>query len=188
MAVATEDAPKAGEVLGQILELFANAEGISTKYKTRVGENGFDLAILDPITNMNPVGESLHQKMRDMALRRQNKTPLRQKVKWALYEKKHFKRLVEDITDLVNDLVQLFPAVQQEQRRLCDVEVCEIGGAGQSLPILKDIAASQDIDLENAIMDAIKTNVSNPPCRLEICSMDSFRHPLESWLPHVQQL
>ncbi|KAH7357338.1 prion-inhibition and propagation-domain-containing protein [Pyrenochaeta sp. MPI-SDFR-AT-0127] len=158
VAVATEDTPKAEEVLGQILELFANAEGISMKYKIRADENDSHLSVLDPNTNMDTSGQTLHKKMRDLAIRRQNKTFLRQKVKWALYEEKHFKRLIEDITDLVNDLVQLFPAVQQEQRRLCGVEVSEIGTAHSSLPILKDIAASQDKDLENAIVDFLKSN------------------------------
>lgn len=68
----------------------------------------------------------------------------------AVRREKHFKRLIGDIIDLVNDLVQLFPAVQQEQRELCALEVAEIG-ADESLSVLRDIAASQDKDLQTAI-------------------------------------
>ncbi|KAL9588320.1 MAG: hypothetical protein Q9179_008005, partial [Wetmoreana sp. 5 TL-2023] len=64
--------------------------------------------------------------MRDLSIKRQNQTPLRQKAKWAFYEEKHFKRLIEDITSLVNDLIELFPAAQESQKQLCKTEVAEI--------------------------------------------------------------
>jgi hypothetical protein len=109
--------------------------------------------------DMDPIVRSLHEKMRDLSIKRQNGTALRRRMKWALYEEKHFKRLIEDIIDLVNDLVQLFPAVRQEQKKLCKLEVSEIG-ISAGLPVLKDIAASQDKDLETAISEAMKSNVS----------------------------
>lgn len=157
--IPAEDIPKAEKILGQILELFADAEGVSTKLKNRASTDGSSLMVLDIQVDMDPVSRSLHEKMRDLSIKRQNGTALRQKVKWALYEEKHFKRLIEDIIGLVNDLVQLFPAVQQKQQELCELEVSEIG-TNESLPVLKDIAASQDKDLEIAISEAIKPHVS----------------------------
>lgn len=158
-ALSAEDIPKAEKLLGQILELFADAEGVSKKFKSRASANDSTLIILDVQEDMDPVHRSLHKQMRDLSITRQNRTPLRQKVKWALYEEKHFRRLIEDVIDLVNGLVETFPAVQQEQRELCEVEVSEIG-TSDSLPILKDITASQDKDLEAAISKVLSSNVS----------------------------
>ena len=158
-ALPAEDIPKAEKLLGQILELFADAEGVSTKFKSRASANDSSLMVLDVQEDMDAVHRSLHEKMRDLSIKRQNRTALRQKVKWALYEEKHFRRLIEDVIDLVNGLVETFPAAQQEQRELCEVEVSEIG-TSDSLPILKEIIVSQDKDLEAAISKVLKSNVS----------------------------
>ncbi|KAI4264574.1 MAG: hypothetical protein L6R42_000325, partial [Xanthoria sp. 1 TBL-2021] len=109
-------------MLGQILELFADAEGISAKFKTRGGRAEQDLLVHDTQTDLEPAASSLHNKMRDLSIKRQNQTRLRQKAKWALYEEKHFKRLIEDITSLVNDLIKLFPTAQESQKQLCKTE------------------------------------------------------------------
>jgi SesB domain on fungal death-pathway protein len=61
----------------------------------------------------------------------------------------------EPVTDLVNDLVDLFPAAQASQRELCEIEVSEIS-TDESLPVLKDIAAGQDGYLEAAILKVIQ--------------------------------
>ncbi|OCL12034.1 hypothetical protein AOQ84DRAFT_421474 [Glonium stellatum] len=98
--------------LGQILEIFADAEGISAKFKTRASGNDSSLAVLGTQTGLGPLGAALHQKMRELSVKRQNRTPLQRKVKWALYEEKQFKRLIEDVTGLVNSLVELYPAAQ----------------------------------------------------------------------------
>ncbi|CAG5140179.1 uncharacterized protein ALTATR162_LOCUS652 [Alternaria atra] len=149
-----EDVAAAERVLSQIMNLFANAEGISKKYRSRTGEADWNLAILDVATDMEPLGQSLHEKMRTMSVKRQNSTPLRQKVQWALYEEKHFKRLIEDVTDLVNDLVQLFPAVLEEQRRLCRTEASTIGSS-DCLLALQDITALQDKELHQAVVETL---------------------------------
>jgi hypothetical protein len=155
--VQKEDIPKAERVLGQILELFADAEGISAKYKRSVKPDDASLAILDVHADMDAVGQSLHNKMRKLCIKRQNGTPLRQKVKWALYEEKHFKRLIEDIINLVSALPEVFPAVKQEQLKLCETEVSEIGL--ETLSALMNIVQAQDKDLEAAISAAIKSDV-----------------------------
>ena len=155
-----EDVATAERVLSQITGLFANAEGISTKYKNRSGEVEWNIATLDSATDMEPVGQLLHEKMRSLSIKRQNSTPLRQKVQWALYEEKHFKRLIEDITDLVSDLVQLFPAAREEQRRLCRTEVSEISSR-DCLRTLKEIAALQDVELNRAVVETLQSEASS---------------------------
>jgi hypothetical protein len=147
--------PKAEGLLGQILDLFTDAEKVSGKFKSRVGTGDSSLMVLDMQTDLDAAHQTLHEKMRGLSIRRQNKTTLRQKAKWALYEKKHFERLITDVIELVNALVETFPAVQQAQRELCKIEVADIGING-SLPILEDIVASQDKDLHAAIMEVLK--------------------------------
>jgi hypothetical protein len=137
-------------LLGQITELFADAEGVSSKYKNRMAPQDDSLMVYNPQTDLDPAIVKLHEKMRQLATERQNRSGLRQKAKWALYQQKQFHRLIEDITELVDSLVELFPATQQAQRDLCDTEVSAIG-ENEAISVLKEIAAAQDKLLEQAI-------------------------------------
>lgn len=157
-ALPIEDMPRAERLLGQILDLFADAEGVSLKFKNNTSTSDTSLAIFNVQADMDPVGRSLHEKMRELSIKRQNGASLRQKMKWALYGEKHFKRLIEDVIDLVDDLVEVFPAARQTQLELCEIEAAEV--ANESLPMLQDIAASQDKDLETVISNIMKSNVS----------------------------
>lgn len=68
---------------------------------------------------------------------------MRQKTAWALYEKKYFDRLISDVVQLVDGLVQLFPTIQQRQSELVVEEVLEI----ESQPVLAEIeAAAEDVN------------------------------------------
>jgi hypothetical protein len=142
-------------LLGQIVELFAEAEGVSNKYKSRTTPENGSFAVYDPQTDLNPAMAELHSKMRRLAIERQNRSGLRQKAKWAIYQEKHFRRLIEDITDLVDDLVTLFPANEQSQRTLCDLEVTAFGNT-EAVPALREIATDQD----KLLLDAL-TKVTN---------------------------
>jgi len=140
-------------LLGQIVELFAEAEGVSNRYKSQTAPQDDSLAVHDPQTDLDPAMAKLHDKMRQLAIERQKRSGVRQKAKWALYQEKQFRRLIEDITELVDSLVELFPATQQTQRELCDREVSAIG-EGEGISVLKEIAAAQDRLLEQAIKKA----------------------------------
>ncbi|KAF2818129.1 small s protein [Ophiobolus disseminans] len=137
-------------LLGQIVELFAGAEGVSNSYKSRTAPQDDSLAVYNPQTDLDPAMAKLHNKVRQLAIERQNRSGVRQKAKWALYQEKQFRRLIEDITELVDSLVELFPATQQAQRELCNTEVSAIGES-EATPVLKEIAATQDKFLEQAI-------------------------------------
>ncbi|KAF1929479.1 uncharacterized protein M421DRAFT_420005 [Didymella exigua CBS 183.55] len=140
-------------LLHQIVELFAEAQHVSDRYKSRTQPQDDSLAVYDPQTNLDPARAKLHEKMRQLAIERQNRSSVRQKAKWALYQEKHFRQLIKDITELIDSLVQLFPATQQSQRELCDREVSAIG-EGEGMSVLKEIAAAQDTLLEHAITKA----------------------------------
>jgi hypothetical protein len=160
--LSTEDILKAENLLGQVLELFEDAERVSRKFKSQAATGDSSLLIVDVQADVDPDRRTLHEKMRDLCIQRKNKTPLRQKVKWALYEKKHFERLIADIIELVDRLVETFPAVRQAQQDLCKEEVSEIG-SNENLTILDGIAASQDQDLHAVILEVLKkSDVSAP--------------------------
>jgi hypothetical protein len=162
--VNKENIPKAERALGQILELFARAECISAEYRRSAETEESNLAALDVHADMDNMGQTLHEKMRKLCIKRQNKSTMRQKAKWALYEEKHFNRLIEDIIGLIDTLFEVFPAVEQEQRlKLCEFEVSEIGV--ESLSALIEIVRSQDKDLEAATSAATRAFVSEPDLR-----------------------
>jgi hypothetical protein len=160
--LSTEDIPKAENLLGQVLELFEDAERVSRKFKSQAATDDSSLLIVDVQADVDPDHRTLHEKMRDLSILRKNKTPLRQRVKWALYEKKYFERLIADIIELVDSLVETFPAVRQAQQDLCKEEVGEIG-SNEILTVLDGIAASQDKDLHAVILKVLeKPDVSVP--------------------------
>jgi hypothetical protein len=141
-------------LLGQIVELFAGAEGVSNTYKSRTASQDDSLAVYNPQTDLDPAMAKLHNKMRQLAIERQNRSGVRQKAKWALYQEKQFRRLIEDITELVDSLVELFPATHQAQRELCKKEVFAIGQS-EAISVLEEIAAAQDKFLGQAITRTI---------------------------------
>ena len=148
-----KDIKQAESMLGQIIDLFADAEGVSNKYKNRKKADDASLMICNPQTDLEPTMADLHLKMRQLSIDRQKRSGLRQKAKWALYEEKHFRRLIEDITELVNSLVDLFPASEELQRRLCATEVSMLGD-NEGLSELKEIATAQDKFLADALAES----------------------------------
>lgn len=114
----------AKDTLIQIIVLFANTEKISNKYK--LGPNAGVLSVYST-TDMDPAFLALNNKMRDLAIKRQNGTGLLKKASWALYHNSEFSKLIEDITTLIENLENLFPApasqlelVKQEAAKLND--------------------------------------------------------------------
>ena len=103
--------------------------------------------VYDPQTDLDPGMAKLHERMRQLAIERQNRSGVRHKARWALYQEKQFIRLIEDITELVNDLDNLIPAAQQSQCDLCDTEVSTIG-EGEGISVLQENAAAHDQLLE----------------------------------------
>ena len=112
--------------------------------------------------DLEPSALTLHNKLRDLSIKRQNQTGLQQKAKWALHEEKHFKRLIEDITSLIDDLIELFPAAQASQQKLCTAEVVEMSAKG-NLPLLKTVVQGQDKLLDEAMVEAINSRFPAAP-------------------------
>lgn len=141
--------PEAQHLLGQILTLFAEAEGTSQKLTPTARLYSTQIASSDSTALVK-----LSDEMRQLAIKRQNHTSLKAKAKWALGQEKNFRRLLEDIIDLVKDLEDLFPAQVAKRQELCVQEVQTIKAAEVSAE-LKDIASSPDVS-DTLLLQAIE--------------------------------
>ncbi|KAM7216895.1 heterokaryon incompatibility protein s [Rhypophila decipiens] len=144
---------KVKEVLGQIIELFDDATKKTSK-KFKASDDGAGMADLDKDF------ESIHLKMKDLALKRQNRSSFAKKVSWMLHEEKYFTRLIEDIEPLVRDLVDMFPAVQEKQRQLSVQEAEELQ-ADRGVVLLQDSNQGEDELLREAIAQALAGQVKH---------------------------
>ena len=111
--------------LEQIFRLFREAERVSNQFRARAKAANTTSALY-VARDLEPIAASLHRWMYTLATKRQSHIPLRKKSKWALYEEKHFRKLIIDVTDLVGGLTELFPATEASQRALCEIEASEL--------------------------------------------------------------
>ena len=145
-SASDEEMRLAQSLLDQIMESFKDAERVSERFmkhsmmqKSRTD----DLLVYDADSNLDPSYQRLHLTMRELAGQRQKGTSMRKKAVWALYEKKRFDTMIEDVTGFVSELVDLFPTAQEDQRALCKTEVSAIHKT-EDLALLKDIASDDD--------------------------------------------
>ena len=149
----SRDAGRTQKYLEHILKLFEDAESVSKKFKHRKKPDDKSLITFNAGKDLDSASAQLHNKMRDLSMKRQNGQShyrFHQMTKWALYEEKHFRQLIEDLIGLINGLVELYPASQESQRAICTAEASAFG-TNEALPILRQIAAQQDKLLEEAL-------------------------------------
>lgn len=139
--LAPENREQVQNLLSQIMELFADAKAASKRFEKR--NRSAAMPALDPIEELHGVSELLHEKLQDLVKKRQGNFDL-ELDEWTLYEEKHFTRLIDDIGELIDNLIELFPGIQEEQRKLCEEELSEMRTKRDMLSLIKDIAASQD--------------------------------------------
>lgn len=146
ISVSDEEMRLAQSLLGQILESFEDAERISERFKKHTSmqnPNSHELLVCDATSDMNSDYQRLHLSMRELAYKRQKGTSIRKKTVWALYERKRFGVMIEDVTGFISHLVDLFPATQGHQRALCTNEVSIIDKS-QDLALLSNVAREDD--------------------------------------------
>jgi hypothetical protein len=96
--------------------------------------------------------------MRAPSIRPQNTTPLKKKVKWELYEEKHFKKLKKIVIDLVHEFVGVSLAAKKGHHRHCEALIPQTDD--DSTPILQSIVVTQDEELKDAISEVSKSRVT----------------------------
>lgn len=154
--LAPEHQEQVQDLLAQILELFAEAEAASKRLRRR----NPSVKVLDPTEELDGVSASLHEKMQDLAKKRQGKSELEQDQVTVLYGEKNFARLIEDTSELLDGLVDLFPGIQDEQRKLCEEEVSGLKGDEGALSLLKEVTAGQDKLLSETVVKVIQSTTA----------------------------
>ena len=145
LPMSDQEKKTARNLLEQIFDSFADAESISErfkKYATTKGTRSHELRVYNTDCDLDSDFRGLHVTMRELASQRQKGTSLRKKAAWALYEKKRFDRLIEDVTDFVSQLIELFPAAYEDQRGFCRAEVAAVNGT--QLALLEEIVGEDD--------------------------------------------
>ena len=143
LSVRREDVEYAEVLLGHIVHLFTTAQKNGASYNACNNKPG---------SVAQPSGEvaTLQQKMRLRCSNLQRQTTRRQKLQWALFDNKHFARMVDDVQSLVDDLVKLFPPDKSKEQELCEQEANALRDE-PALPRLRDVASDCDKPLEEAI-------------------------------------
>ncbi|GJN78501.1 hypothetical protein PLIIFM63780_001995 [Purpureocillium lilacinum] len=133
------------ELLEELERLFQAAHRSSKRYETRAKQEDL-VAFKDE--DMQEVARGLHNRLGLIARRRQTRTGLMKKAKWALYGAKELDRLLDQIASFLDDLEKLFP-VETACHRLIGLEIEEVADE-PSLLALQDAASGTD----NALSDA----------------------------------
>ena len=144
--ISASDEELAQSLLEQIQQSFEDAERISERFKKHTSTrnpDSDDLLVYNSTSDVDPEYKRLHLTMRELALKRQKGTSIRKKTAWALYEKKRFTGIIEDVVGFTDELLSLFPATQDDQRELCKTELSAIDKS-QDLALVRDAACRED--------------------------------------------
>ena len=163
VSISEEESKLARRLLEQIMDSFRDAERVSERFRKdsitqKTGTE--DLVVYDAGSSLNPSYQRLHLTMRELASQRQNRTSLRNKTTWALYEKKKFDHMIADVTVFISKLVELFPAAQEHQKALCEAEVSAISEI-QDLALLNEIACDDNTMLAAEVKKEIDSHGHN---------------------------
>ncbi|KAH8651652.1 prion-inhibition and propagation-domain-containing protein [Ilyonectria robusta] len=143
------DIPSAEKLLKSVLDEVKRVRNLSAKVSGP--GSGDENAVLSEETDLSVAGQSIHEQMQKVIKNRRNKLSIRRKAKWVLYDREHFKGMIECISEKTKELQELFPAARSTEKALIDKEVVELTWG---LKLLKDAIQGQDRTLATAL-DAI---------------------------------
>jgi hypothetical protein len=137
-------------ILEEVALLFESARKMSKRYELVTDQQ--DLVLFED-KDMRPIGRGLHDKLRNLARSRQERTNLVRKTAWALYDGKALEKMVDQIAGLVDDLEKIFP-VEAVCDKLVEIEIEEVKDEA-SLAMLEDAARGIDTALSDAAAQKI---------------------------------
>ncbi|KAJ9643046.1 hypothetical protein H2201_004849 [Coniosporium apollinis] len=155
-AASPEQVELAARLLGQIMNTFERTKEASKTFQMIAKPEQLAIGSRLQSGNLAMLHESLQRKIQERCKARQMGTSLTAKAKWAIYKKAHFNRLIEELTDLVDSLLFVFPDSEGFQRQLCTAEVSDIG-KDESLMALRDAASGSDETLEEVVQETLDT-------------------------------
>ncbi|KAN0113237.1 Prion-inhibition and propagation domain containing protein [Hyaloscypha variabilis] len=158
-----EEIGQAKEWLEDIIARFKIAQKDSIRYAK--GQKSEDLGTFNDTTDLERVDDSakrLFIKIGQIVKSRKAKLGRAAlKTKWALHGKKHFEELITKISEIVKDLVELFPATTELQQQICKTEVGQLDV--EDLPALIAVAGEDDEILGEVAEAAGKDAVEQDP-------------------------
>ena len=146
IAASEKDLKSAKDLLNQVVQLFEDAERVSTKLKA----SDEDATAYDVTVELDQAGASLHHKLKTLSLKRFKPSTVLKRAKWALHTEKHLNRLIQDTTELVDGLIELFPTAQPPQKQLCEEEGSELA-SDEDVALLAPLIEELDPELSKAI-------------------------------------
>ncbi|KXX79303.1 Heterokaryon incompatibility protein S [Madurella mycetomatis] len=155
----------AQSIIEEIVLLFESARKTSRRYELSADQQ--DMVVFED-KDMKPVGRALHRRLKDLACRRQKDTSLVKKTAWPLYDGKSLEKIIDQITDFIDELEKAFP-VEAVCHKLAEIEIEEVEDE-PSLAMLKDAAGGIDPALSDAAaqkIDAIAGRNSAKDVRTE---------------------
>jgi vacuolar-type H+-ATPase subunit I/STV1 len=135
--------------LGQILHLFERSAETSKRLALRSSND--KAASIESGNFENSTMQNLHKSMRNLALQRQKRSTILQKISWTFHRKRDLRDLIEDLSELVSQLVELAPT--KAQKELGNAELATIG-TDQNIAILDD-ALRDGVGDEHRELDSI---------------------------------
>lgn len=155
--VESDVAANAELLLSAIRDDIVEVEKKSQKFSDRqVSTSRPDLAIIDP-NDFTALTRTLTSQTNAIFSKRVQGVSFVRRAKWAIYEKKLFDRLLDDITENLNHLEKLLPLVTTSLQELCHMEVEGVQN-GQSETLMKLLfeasRANNDTLLEQAVREA----------------------------------
>ena len=139
------------DTLFQILMLFADSAKISRQYKLNA-KTGEDLSVLSSDT-IDSEFVAVNNKIRELAIKRQKKSNILKTTQWTLYHRSEFKRLIESLSSLIDNIEKIFP-VPQAQITLVRQEAAEFHDR-QAIELVESAAEGVDSTLHNAAKEVL---------------------------------
>jgi hypothetical protein len=168
-----EDIEKACRWLEEIEEAFGSALKTSQRYERTVKDPNavIHLDAEAEIRGGKKGVQTLHNRLRRICDQHLKLKPgTRDRLSWALYGKGSFENLVENISMLTTNLVELFPSEVDTQKELCQLEIKDLDP--DSLTLLNEVIGQEDKILR-ATLNAEAEKCPNLYSNIEVT--DHFR-------------
>ncbi|RTE76830.1 hypothetical protein BHE90_008687 [Fusarium euwallaceae] len=131
---------RAQDILRDIVGRMGEAYAISQTYeKDRPKQDRATFTHAD----LDPASQRLRDQYEAIANKRQDRTSLIKKTKWALYDKKQLEDMISNIVSSIGNLEKVFPSVAQESMKLAGRDIDKVDD-NQSLKLIQDVANGSD--------------------------------------------